>query len=143
MLILECVEQKKECRGPKLGGLLPISSLGSRHYSGVATGGTMTCTAGVPALITEDSHVRASVPGKACCDRPPWVLCQDREFPVATKMACPVSGQGVGQLGLSVSRQARATEEFCHDRLYNVFCHYREVFVAIDFSRTLVAIEPA
>ena len=37
MLILECVEQKKEYRGQKKGGLLPISSLGSRHCSGVST----------------------------------------------------------------------------------------------------------
>ena len=77
MLILECVEQKKECRGPKWGGLLPISSLGSRHYSGVATGGTAVCTAGAPACTTKDLRSCASVPGKAYCDRPTWVLCCD------------------------------------------------------------------
>ena len=49
MLILECVELKKEYRGPKWGGLLPISSLGSRHCSGVEIRGTMACTAGAPA----------------------------------------------------------------------------------------------
>ena len=54
MLILECVEQKKECRGPKLGRLLPISSLGSRHCSRVATGGTVACMAGAPTRMTED-----------------------------------------------------------------------------------------
>ena len=48
MLILECVEQKKECRGPKWGGLLPISSLGSRHCRGVEIGGTVACTVGAP-----------------------------------------------------------------------------------------------
>ena len=29
--------------------------------------------------------------GKACRDRPPWVLCCDKEFPVATEIARPVS----------------------------------------------------
>ena len=97
MLILECVEQKKECRGPKWGGLLPISSLGSRHCSGVKTGGTVACTAGAPARTTEDPPPPpppppgSRVPGKAYHDRPPWVLYRDREFPVATEMTHPVS----------------------------------------------------
>ena len=88
MLILECVEQKKECRGPKWGGLLPISSLRSRHCSGVATGGIVVCTAG--AFCVHDQgpvRARGGVPEKACRDRPLWELCHDREFPVATKMA--------------------------------------------------------
>ena len=90
MLILECIEQKKECRGPKWGRQLLISSLESRHYSGVAIVGTVACTAGAPARTTEDP-VRAGVSGKACRDKPPWVLCSDREFPVTTEMAHPVS----------------------------------------------------
>ena len=45
---------KEECKGPKRGGLLSISSLGSRHYSGVAIEGTAVCMAGVPAIKTED-----------------------------------------------------------------------------------------
>ena len=68
MLILEFVEQKKECKGPKWGGLLPISSLGSQHCSGVETGGTV---AGTPASTTENPRARAGVPGKAYRDRPP------------------------------------------------------------------------
>ena len=58
MLILECVEQKKECRGSKWGGLLPISNLESRHCSGVATGETVTCMAGALARTTEDPRSR-------------------------------------------------------------------------------------
>ena len=58
MLILECVEQKKECRGPNWVGLLPISSYGSRHCSGVATGGPVACTVGSPARTTEDLRMR-------------------------------------------------------------------------------------
>ena len=52
MLILECVEQKKKCKGPKWGGLLPISNPGSRYCSGVAAGGTAACTVGAPACTT-------------------------------------------------------------------------------------------
>ena len=42
MLVLQYVEQKekKKVQVIKWGGLLPISSFGSRHYSGVATGKT-------------------------------------------------------------------------------------------------------
>ena len=64
MLILECVEQKKECRGPKW--VLPISSLGSRHCSGVVTGGTAACMAGAPTLTTKNLRTR----GGACLGRP-------------------------------------------------------------------------
>ena len=88
MLILERVEQKKECRGPKWGGLLPISSLRSRHCSGVATGGIVVCTAG--AFYAHDqgsARARGGVPEKACRDKPLWVLYRDRGFPVTTKMA--------------------------------------------------------
>ena len=91
MLILECVEQKKECRGQKWGGLLPISSLGSRHCSGVEIRGTMACTVGAHVRTTEDPCMRGGVLGKAYLDRPPWVICRDKEFPVATEMAHPVS----------------------------------------------------
>ena len=63
MLILECVEQKKKCKGPKWDGLLAISSLGSRYYSDVATGGNEACMAGVPAHTTED--LRAPARGRA------------------------------------------------------------------------------
>ena len=62
---------KERCRGPKWGGLLPISSLGSRHYSHVETGGTVACTAGTLARTTENPPARAGVPGKAYRDRPP------------------------------------------------------------------------
>ena len=34
---------------------------------------------------------QAGEPGKAIRDRPPWALCHDREFPVATEKANPVS----------------------------------------------------
>ena len=47
-------KKKYMCKGPKWDGLLPISSLGSRHYSGVATGGTVVCTTGAPARTTKD-----------------------------------------------------------------------------------------
>ena len=66
MLNLECVEQSKECRGSKWGRLLPISNLGSQHYSGVTTGGTAACTAGAPTRTTEDQCTSAG----ACLGRP-------------------------------------------------------------------------
>ena len=91
MLILECVEQKKGCKGSKWGGLLSISSLVLRHCNGVAIGGTMACTTRAPTRTTEDSRACAGVLRKAYLERPPWVLCRDREFPVATEMAHPVS----------------------------------------------------
>ena len=71
MLILERVKQKKQCRGLKWGGLLPISNLRSQHCNSVATGGTMACIAGALARTTEVAHVRASIPRKACRYRPP------------------------------------------------------------------------
>ena len=71
------------------GGLLPIFSLVSRHCSGVATGGPAACTAGAHAHTTKD--LCASVPGKACRDRPPWVLCRDRVFSVAIGFGYSVS----------------------------------------------------
>ena len=53
-----------------------------------------------PALAHE------GVPGKACRNKPPWVLCRDRESSVATELAHPMSRQrflasrqGFGQLG--------------------------------------------
>ena len=60
------------------------------------------------------ARARVGVPGKACCERPPWVLYRDREFPIAIEMAHPVSRQVVGQQGLLcrstilVSRQGAA-----------------------------------
>ena len=66
MLILECVEQKKKCKGPKWGGLLPISSFGSWHCSGDTKGGTVACTTGASASMTEDLSARAW----ACLGRP-------------------------------------------------------------------------
>ena len=54
----------------------------------------------------------------------------------------------------TIARPARATESLvhdrrvlsrqrilCSDRLYNVCCHDREIFVVIDFSRTPVVTE--
>ena len=38
-------------------------------------------------------HARLGVSGKACRDRPPWVLYHDKEFPVAIEMARPVLRQ--------------------------------------------------
>ena len=94
MLITECVEQKKKCKGQKWGGLLPISSLGSRHCSGVTLRGTAACMAGAPARMTKDLRAIAGVHRKVCRDMPPWLLCRDREFPVMTELAHPVSRQG-------------------------------------------------
>ena len=62
MLILECVEPKKECKGSKWGELLSIFSLVLRHSSGVATRGTVACKAGAPACTIE--YLRA------CLGRP-------------------------------------------------------------------------
>ena len=43
-----------------------------------------------PAPTIEGVHARG-VPGKAYRDKPPWALCHDREFPVATEKANLVS----------------------------------------------------
>ena len=76
----------------KWGGLLPISSFGSRHCRGVATVRATACKLGVLAHTTEGLHARArGVPRKACRDRLPWVLCRDRGLLVATEMAHSVS----------------------------------------------------
>ena len=40
---------------------------------------------------TEDLRLRVGVPGEARHDRPPWVLCHDKEFSVVTELAHPVS----------------------------------------------------
>ena len=69
MLVLECVKKKKIVHGTKWGGLLPISSLGSQHCSGVATGGPAACTTGAPMHTIE--YLGAGMPRKACRDRPP------------------------------------------------------------------------
>ena len=75
MLILECVEQK-EC-----SGLLPISSLRSRHCSGVATGGIVVCTTG--AFCAQDQgpvRARGGVPERRSCrdkDGPPCVAIEN------------------------------------------------------------------
>ena len=37
------------------------------------------------------ARMHAGVPGEAHRDRPPWVLCCDREFSIATELAHPVS----------------------------------------------------
>ena len=39
--------KRRSAGDKKRGGLLPISSLGSRHCSGVVTGGTVACTTDV------------------------------------------------------------------------------------------------
>ena len=44
------------------------------------------------------ARARLRVKGKARRDRPPWVLCHDREFSTMTELAHPVSRQG--SLGL-------------------------------------------
>ena len=61
-----CRTKRKKCKGPKWGGLLPISSFGSRHCSGVATIGATECTTGVPARMTEGLRECT----RACLGRP-------------------------------------------------------------------------
>ena len=58
----------------------------------------MGCTAGVLASMTEDlrAHALAGVPGKACPDMPPWVLCHDKEFSVAIGFSCFVLRHSLG-----------------------------------------------
>ena len=41
---------------------------------------------GVPMSTTKDLSARAGVPGEACRDKPPWVLCSERELFVATEL---------------------------------------------------------
>ena len=89
MLILECVEQKKECRGQKWGGLLPISNLGSRHCSGVATGRTMESMVGALACTTEDPHA----PARVCLGR--HVATSLLGCSVVIEMAYPLSRQRI------------------------------------------------
>ena len=36
-------------------------------------------------------RTQAGEPEKACYDMPHWALCRDREFPIATEKANPVS----------------------------------------------------
>ena len=55
---------------------------------------------------------RVGVLGEACRDRPPWVLCRDIEFSIATELAHLVSRQGIlvlrqsfRQLGFCVATQ--------------------------------------
>ena len=65
------------------------------------------CMAGAHARTTKDlgAHAHTGVPGKACRDRPPWVLCRDRDFSVVTGFSCSVSRHGLGvvtRLGLWV-----------------------------------------
>ena len=38
----------------------------------------------------------ARVPGKACLDKPPWMLCRDKDFSVATGFGCSVSRHSLG-----------------------------------------------
>ena len=113
--ILEYVEKKNKVQGIKWGGLLPISIFVSRHCSSVATR-RVRCArqARLCARPRTCERVRADVPREACRDIPPWVLYRDREFSVAIELAHPVSRQGflvlrqgVGLLGLLVSRQWR------------------------------------
>ena len=102
MLNLECVEQKKEYKGSKWGGLLPISSLGSQHCSGVTIGGAQSAWC-------------VLVLGKACCDRPPWVLSHDRGFPIAIEMARPVLQQRIQRCD-SVWSFGVAIQSWCPDK---------------------------
>ena len=44
-------------------------------------------------IVVSDLRLRRGVPGTACRNRPPWVLCHDRELPVAIEMSRPVSQQ--------------------------------------------------
>ena len=53
---------------------------------------------------------------KACCDRPPWVLCHDRECPVATEMARPVLRQRI-QCCDRVWPFGVMTQSWCRDRV--------------------------
>ena len=53
------------------------------------------------ALVRTIENLRShgGVLGEARRNKPPWVLCCDREFFVATELAHPMSRQGFGQLG--------------------------------------------
>ena len=75
MLILEYVE-KNRCRGSNGVGYCPF-----------------------PVLCRDTivvSRAGVGVPGKACCNRPSWVLCRDRDFSVVTGFSCSVSQHSLG-----------------------------------------------
>ena len=88
MLILECVEQNKECRGLKWGWatahfqswVATLQWCRDKRVCGVHGRRSYAHNRG-PALVC------AGVLGKACHDRPPWVLFRDKECPVMTEMA--------------------------------------------------------
>ena len=72
---------KERVQGTKMGWAIAISSLGSRHCSGVVIGGNVACTTGALASTTERAFLgRLVVIG---------------EFLVATEMARPVSRQRI------------------------------------------------
>ena len=67
MLVLQYVEQKERVQGIKWGGLLPISSFGSQHCSGVVTGRACHAQQSAcahdrgPARTTKDLRARGGV----------------------------------------------------------------------------------
>ena len=94
MLILECVEQKKKKNaGDQMGWATAhlqfcVATLqwcddrrGAAHKTGT------------PTRTTEDLSMRAhgGLPREACRDRPPWVLCRNREFSITTELSHPLS----------------------------------------------------
>ena len=97
----------------------------------------MACTAGAPARTTEDPHMRARVPGMACRDRPPWVICRDKDGSPCVATGCWVAGAfGVAtsvcdkapnaQQKISVATSFKmfsvAIETLCRDRLLKDSC---------------------
>ena len=72
MLILECVERKKECRGSNGVGYCPFPSLGLDtaavlRYEGLRRA-RQEC---LRARLRICARARVGVPGKAYCDRSP------------------------------------------------------------------------
>ena len=75
---------------------------------------------GSRSCVHDQGPESTGVPGKACRDRPPRVLCHDRDFRVATGFGCSMSrhrlGVAIGSGLWAVSRQARTTEHPVPDR---------------------------
>ena len=138
--------KRKSARDQNGVGYYPFPILG--HCSGVAIGGPATWTAGLPTRKTMDLRDSTTVPRKAYRDRPPWVLCHDKECPVTTKMGCLMSRQSIqcrnrvwpfGVETHSWCRDKRAIEcpEFskdsCCDRVFLVSTKSARPQVVIEF----------
>ena len=112
--------QKKKGATDQMGGLLPISSFVSRHYSGVVTGGRGAH--GRRFYV----HGREPTRTRACQGRA--VATNLLGLFVATELVHPVSLQGFGQLGLLCRDMTfcAATSTFhcgtdvCRNRVFSV-----------------------